>query len=409
MKKFLFILLFTHFYLFTVPLSVSAQFNETEATETNDAVPVSEEVIEEVEMDEGPHFRFEDVVVMNEDLFGDVYVGGETVRIEGNIYGDLFVGGETVIIDGYVSEDVRIGAGKVFINGTIDGNVLVGAGEVVFGPESKVLGTVLAGTRKTVFEGVIEGKVQIGTSELESTGSFGHSLIARVGKGVLSSGTYIERDVDIKAEDKLAVDPDVIIDGERKIVNQEKKRDGKDFSGKEAEAVMKGMDFGWTVMMFISSLIGGGLALFLFPRQMRNMATTAYTRALASLGWGFIKLIMTPIIIIFLFVTLIGFPFALILLFAYIVTLMVAGWVSSYALGEWIATKVKHSLFQSRYVRFTAGLSVLTILGIIPVFGDIVQGLAFIIGIGAIVLAEKNYISQSMKYHQVHDKKTVRT
>ena len=65
--------------------------------------------------------------VVNDDLF----IGAQTVGIDGVVNGDVFIGAQTVKITGIINGSLHVGANTVDISGKIKGNVYTGAQNVL--------------------------------------------------------------------------------------------------------------------------------------------------------------------------------------------------------------------------------------------------------------------------------------
>lgn len=392
-----FLALFFSFFL-VIPLVSAQQPSET---------PESTVQIQ----DPGPHFRFGERVTISENLSGDVYVAGQNVIVDGDISGDLLVGGRRVEINGNVTNDVRVGAGEVIINGTVGGNITVGAGVVHFRPSSQVNGSVVIGAGEAIFEGTVQGKTHLGVGELTMAGVFGDSVQGQVSEGEVQSEASISGDLRIQTNDQLNVASTASISGVTDITDVEEHDRKKWFpwmTETTEEVAKQGINLGWTIFMFVVGLIGGSVLLYLFPRQMRNFNTSILTNTLGSLGWGFAKLFLTPFVILFLFLSILGIPFAFIVLFLYIISLFIAGWIGSYALGSWIVGRAvpQSKALTSPYLQFVLGLFIFTIAKLIPVLGGLFQMIVMMFGLGALFISEKNYLLRSKSYPLASTKST---
>ena len=161
---------------------------------------------------EGDHI----VIGPDEVIEDDLYVGAESVTIDGVVDGDLFAGAERVIINGTVTGDLVSGAQTIVINGEVEGDVMAFAQSVVihgkvgddlrsgaaalqlgeeamvgddllFGgasievmPNSQVGGDLLFGGAQALVEGDVAGDLSVGSSALELTGSVSGDVIAYI-------------------------------------------------------------------------------------------------------------------------------------------------------------------------------------------------------------------------------------
>ena len=161
---------------------------------------------------EGDHI----VIGPDEVIEDDLYIGAQTVTIDGVIEGDLFAGAESVIVNGTITGNLVTGAQTVLINGEVEGDVIAFAQSVVingsigddlrsgaaamqlgedarigsdllFGgasievmPGSQIGGDLLFGGAQALVEGDVAGDLSVGSSALELTGSISGDVIAYI-------------------------------------------------------------------------------------------------------------------------------------------------------------------------------------------------------------------------------------
>ena len=156
------------------------------------------------------------VIGPDEIIEDDLYLGAETIIIDGVIEGDLYAGANSVIVNGTIEGDLVTGAQSIVVNGTVEGDVMAfgqsvvingtvgddlrsGAAAIQFGesavvsddllfggaslelmPGAEVGGDLLVGGAQVLVEGDIEGNLLVGSSALELTGSVGGDMTAYV-------------------------------------------------------------------------------------------------------------------------------------------------------------------------------------------------------------------------------------
>ncbi|MBT3250014.1 MAG: polymer-forming cytoskeletal protein [Candidatus Pacebacteria bacterium] len=331
----------------------------------------------------GPHFRSGEMVVMTEDLVGDVYVSGGTVMIDGKIDGDLLVGGGTVTLNGEVTEDVRIGAGEVVFNGQVGQDVTVGAGTVTFGPSSEVAGSVIAGSGMVVFNGKVMGDVWAGAGAAQLAGNFGQNVNLETSEMQVLPNAVISGDLNAKYEDKIDVSDQAQIVGEQnleqryRVAQTEKARDQMANFG-------KGMGQAKSGMALILGLVSGLILMYFFPKVTDAVTDQLLKNPLSSLGWGFAKLMIVPLSAVLLMVTVVGLPLAFLMLMGYSVGMMTASWIAGKAIGEVVYKESKVTFLKNRYLQFILGLVLLSLAGLLPLVGWLIKLVAFLMGFGAL-------------------------
>lgn len=84
------------------------------------------------------------VIGPDEVIEDDLYVGAETIRIEGTIKGDLIAGGNEIIVNGTVEGDFWGAAGSITINGDLQDDVRIAGGFLTLGPNARIADDVIA-------------------------------------------------------------------------------------------------------------------------------------------------------------------------------------------------------------------------------------------------------------------------
>lgn len=127
------------------------------------------------------------VVVETDELVpGNLYVIAGSAEIHGTVRGDLAVTGGSVVVDGLVEEDLLVLGGNVTVPGGVGGHVVVFGGNVtISGP---VGGDVLASGGRISLAGDVAGDVRAGAGELRVAGTVGGD-VASVGGSTNVVGT----------------------------------------------------------------------------------------------------------------------------------------------------------------------------------------------------------------------------
>jgi hypothetical protein len=84
------------------------------------------------------------IVGPGEVIEDDLYVGAETIVIEGTIKGDLIAGGNEIIVNGTVEGDFWGAAGFITINGNLQDDVRIAGGVLSLGPDAQIADDVFA-------------------------------------------------------------------------------------------------------------------------------------------------------------------------------------------------------------------------------------------------------------------------
>lgn len=271
----------------------------------------------------------------NEIIEDDLYIGAETVTIDGTIKGDLIVGAATVIINGTIEGDLIAGARDVVINGTVQddarifgaafllgenaviGDDLVGAGgSLETRPGSKINGDLIMGDGQNLLAGDIAGNVKLGTGAVELRGSIGGDTLFAFGRmenegqrmGPMKFGpdqgistpaltVGLKFDPDAKIGGNLEYIADRELNIPANIVSGNITRTEPTYDQEELRQIRKlhptpgqlVADIGLNIVRDIVTLILVGLFMaWLFPTLLGSMGKRLQENPFPSLGWGFV-------------------------------------------------------------------------------------------------------------------------
>ena len=332
------------------------------------------------EVHEGWYFAAGDEVIIEGTVNGDAYVAGGVVEVNGTINGDLLVGGGQVIIAGTVTDHVRAVGGTVRLSGKVGKDVSVAAGTVTFLRTSAVEGNILAGC---------------GT--LEATGTVGKQ--ARIGCNDADLGGSIRGDVNFAGE-YLTVRQVATIGGNVIARMRDKERvqiaDGTvhghvDVSLAEMQPRILGyspLHFWFKIIWAVGLLLMGLLLVFLFPRFIKGIGSMITQHPGESLLWGFLGLIVIPILFVLLLATVIGIPIALLLLTLFLWILYLSQLSLGVVLGNHLFAFEEQEGW-NLFWKLAVGVIIIQALTFIPYVRFFVNLAGIIFGLGAILLMMK--------------------
>ena len=134
---------------------------------------------------EASDFRSGDHVVIekSEVIEDDLFVGGQTVEINGHVMGDLLAGGTKVIVNGTVDGSLFAGGQEVIINGNVKGSTYAGGMAVTLGEEADIGRNFYGGAFHYGMEhgSVVERNVYVGGYQAAIAGAIGRDLVVDLG------------------------------------------------------------------------------------------------------------------------------------------------------------------------------------------------------------------------------------
>ena len=158
-------------------------------------------------------------------------------------------------------------------------------------------------------------------------------------------------------------------------------------SAKKMLGVIGGFILFVKIISFISTLILGLLFIYFFPSYSRAVVSTISNRPLASLGSGFLVFILTPSVVLFLLITVVGIPLALILSAAYFIGIYLVRIFAIFWVGVTLFERLGKRVGEGWAL--VLGLVVYSILTLIPFIGGLVALFVILFGLGAAILADR--------------------
>ena len=328
---------------------------------------------------DGDYFAFGETVEISGTINGDLYASGGQVVIDGRVNGDVIVAGGRVSLSGTVSQDVRAAGGQVTIAGNVGRNLTVAGGNVEIASSAVVAGGVVAAGGSVDLAAPIGSAAKIAAGTLIIANRIDGNVEAAVGTLRIASKAEIAGNVTYWSGREAAVSEGARISG--KIVRN---------VPPERPRFFRAAFFAWLVFVsinFVCTLILGLLSSRYLPRYHQSVITTLRDKPWASLGIGFVAVVVVPLACTLLFATVLAIPLGLILLVGFFILLY---WSRIYAIGrigESILARLRPA--STRTAAFVLGLFVYYILAVIPFIGWLVVPLVMLFGLGAELIARK--------------------
>lgn len=384
-----------------------------------------------------------------ETIRDDLYMTGDTMTVRGRVLGDVVAAGRMITIEGVVEGDLIAAAQAIVIAGEITDDVRIAGMTLQLGPEARIGDDAFAGGFS--FESQpgsrVAGKTGLTGFQAVLGGDHGQGLEASL-VGLRIEG-WVQGDVDATVESEAGpawwtrfmrspvplpvVEPGLVVTEDARVEGDIRYQStaaaeiaaGSTVDGVIEQAIPKvapepqptvASRLTTAVRWLLVLLLLGSTLLWLFPDKILGIAETLVDRPAASLGWGFVTLLGFPVAMILLLVLTavlsmafgmlsLGPAVALILVVGLLTELALAAklWVAafylaptlvSFAGGRWLLTR-KESGRKGRYLSLLVGLVVLTALVLIPFVGPLVRASVVLLGIGAGSLWSVRYLART--------------
>jgi cytoskeletal protein CcmA (bactofilin family) len=329
------------------------------------------------------------MVSISGDVNGDLIVAGGTVDINGYIRDDLMVCGGNVNINGPVGQTIRVAGGNVVINSSVGHDVVVVGGTVDFSDESSVKNDVLVSGGTVGLNGIIDRNLGGAAGAVTVGGIVGGDTTLTVSQLTLLRDAELKGNLTYTSENKAKIESGATVRG-KTAQKQPPVKYREPTPGQKATALILMFLFS-----FIAAYISGVILLLLFPTRTRDIANTVLKSPWASLGIGFLALIVVPIALFILLFFIVTIPVSLTVLFIYLLGLYLAKIFVGLAIGRWIFGYFKW--MRNDFLALLVGLLIVMLLALIPVIGWLLRFLYILFGLGAAVMSIFRMIESGRK------------
>ncbi|MDB5185561.1 MAG: hypothetical protein JWL85_84, partial [Candidatus Saccharibacteria bacterium] len=301
---------------------------------------------------------------------GDLFCAGQNVTISGTVRGDVICAAQTVTITGTVEGDVRVAAQTVVISSTVQRNVTVAAQTLTVDAKGSIGGDVMGGVQDATINGPVGRDLTIGGSEITINTPVGRNIKTSVEYLHLRDGAKVGGNVDYKSINEIDRAPGATVAGNVHRSESAPEHQGSHFGAWLLSAVY------WLLSMLLLSLVLVILLPSMFERAAANNLKTPWK----TLLFGFLTILVTPIVGVMLLLTFIGLPLAILLFLLWIVVLMLSIPFSSYYLGRLVWKAQRNPILV-----MLLGALILLIVSNIPFIGGFVVFVAVVLGTGMVV------------------------
>ena len=374
----------------------------------------------------------------------DLYVGAQTVTVEGTVRGDLVAAAGTVRVNGGTVEGDVISAGRtVIVNGTVEDDVRIAGQALLIGEDAQITDDLIAAGFSLESEpgSTVGGELLYGGYQALVAGTVGENL--RGGMTAFELSGEVEGNVNVEADGGGAqppggrfapgapavsvpsVEPGLTLTDTARVdgdLHYKSSSRGDIASGAQiggevayeqrpAEEVQPAQTGASAVLLeslrrFVVLLLIGLLLVWLAPGLVRGVADTVRSQPLLSLGWGVLDYVIVVVAgllvlaatillaIVFGLITLGGLIPAIIsigvltdavLVVAFLISIFyLAPVMVSFLGGRMLLGRLQPDRAAGRMLPLVIGIVVYVILRAIPILGAVVAVVVVLLGLGAI-------------------------
>ncbi len=338
--------------------------------------------VDRSDVHEGDLYAAGDRVEIAGRLDGDLLSFARRLSVEGQVEGDLFATGEAADIQGTVGDSARVAVSTLTVGGTIDGDLIAVAALVDLSDNARIADRLIVASGVLRLDGTVDGDVLARVGEVVISGTVQGSADIETDRLELAPGARILGDLDYTARTPLGPEA---IDQVAGTVRYNEVVDEDEEGGITTWGVLF---WTWTTS---AALLAGILIVALFRRVVPSLVSAVEGQAVIGTLLGFAAFLVVPAGAVVAMVTLVGLPVGVAAFLLYAVALYIAKLpIAAWAGGRVLALAGRPNA--SPYATMTLGILVLYLLFAIPYIGGLLWLIATWLGLGAMVLASRQYL-----------------
>jgi hypothetical protein len=336
-------------------------------------------------------------ITINAPIHGDLICTGGTISINDSVMNDILIAGGNVTFNGYAGGDIRCAGGQLFIQKSMNGDLVIGGGQVTVNKDVMIGGGLMIGGGDISFNGTVKKSVKVGAGKLSFNGVAEQDVDMRCSEITINGSIYGKS---VLAAKNIYIGNNASFNDNIRYWNEKGSLDFKS-TIKKGTAVyddsLKMQTGRWYYLGGITvlgllwyigmALLMIGIIQYLFSATMKKSGDTAFNYTLKSLGFGFLFFIAVPVAAVVAFLTIIGVPVGLLLIFNYVVLILLATVISSVVADNWMNNRFNYKWNYWRLVFAALGaFVVMKLLSFTPFLGWFIMLVIVCIAFGAVLI-----------------------
>lgn len=277
--------------------------------------------------------RLADSVVVDDVLRDNLYALAGEVRVAGSVEGAVVLAAGNAVISGDVEGDVIVAGGRIDISGGVGDDLRAAGGTVRIGGFVTDQATITGGTVTLEPGSAIAGRTWIAAGDVDIAGQVGDHL--RIAAGTVVISGRVAGDVEIAARE-IRVEPGAVIGGDLvwrsktpPVIAEEARILGEVRAAGEGQLPSVLDDapdrFAGSWALGIALAVAALVLSWFAPQLVARSAAAFRAAPLRTLGLGAASLVLTPVLAVVLFATVLGWLLGFVVLAAYVFGLMLSG------------------------------------------------------------------------------------
>ena len=328
---------------------------------------------------------------------GDVVAAGRKITVIDSVQEDLIAAGADINVRGPVKDDIRAAGGRLIIDSEIGDDVILAGGEVTITENAVIYGDLINFSGNIEINGEVKGMLKSYSGELVLNGKVGEEAYLKGGKiiinGEISGASQITaEDFEIGNNARFLKDveywsEDAEINFKNSLINSNATYND-DLIPDKKPLPWKGFGlvaFGLWVFYVISAFLILVLLNWAFNDFFVNTVANADKDLLNSFIYGLMYLLGMPLLIVFTFILVIGIPIGVFLFTLYIFSILFGHLIAALLMAHYLNKNRNWNFWTIVFVSIGIAI-VLRLLTLIPFLGGLVSIVVIAIAYGLFFL-----------------------
>jgi len=311
------------------------------------------------------------------DINGASVLAGGRIESGAHVHGNAILFGGDIRVTGEARESLYAVGGDIDIESRIGNDVRVAGGQVTIGPQADIAGDVTIAAGHIRIEGPVAGDIRLAGGQIRLDGPVGGNVRVRAGQLEIGPNARIAGRVQFETKEPPHIDSAAQVKG------------GMQAERRAWYSRWVGSRSNVGGPRWFALLVVGSIMILASPALGARFLEDLRKRTGATIGWGLISFIATPVALVLCAITIIGLPLALALLLAFLLLLLLGSASGMIALGQWGLARIAPAHASSagfQILALLATLIVVSLLRHLPLIGWLVGFAVLVLGIGVLLL-----------------------
>jgi hypothetical protein len=312
-------------------------------------------------------------------LEDSAYAAGGRLRLTSDVADDLIAAGGQIDTDGHIGDNLIVAGGQITILSEVGGKAIASGGQVTLDRTAVVHGDAWLTGGKVALDGDVGGGARVTGDDIVIRGHVAGDVRARGQLVRVVSGAHIDGTLEVFSPSEPEIADGAVIAG---TVDYQKTAARPNWIGVAIVGIIVA-----TLIVYFYLFVVGLLIILICPGFVRRNAEILAKQGFTGFGIGALFVLLAPVVLLAFAITVIGIPFAFLMLLVYATVLMLsvpfAGTTLAYRFAGYRGSEISRGRVVLAYVGV---LLVFWLLGLIPFLGSVLWMLLTMLGIGVVIV-----------------------